>query len=489
MVNVTVSFILDGESPPEPTGPADWVTLVWMCFCIASMLTLFIMSKLREERFFPLRTITSYEFCTLLVCGSIDMFAIFIANEQLESLRDFRRLDCPLWSYWLQYPLGIAPLFIMLSKRILYRTYNFHTKLSLMSPTKKRLIHNWIVAVISASIIGLCLWITVTEASHFDTERQTCVTRYSEKVALCVWVFILTSSIWMTCILLQSGIGKRYMPEWTLVKNMVMLASCIFILNLIINTLGLLRYSVGRSIFGISRGFLYLGCMILLVGKNLFMSFRMYDHSYTKMLLNSYHAYNIKINSIKELSESNKLMNEFIEFCNEKTPKNITDVTNKTMMRKIDPQILSQCYNRIQLWTSNVMLKTTKDDSLAEANAILKLLDDIIPYEDIETLDKLIFSFQNESLGSVEQTKAIFDNAKSHIIYYFQEGWGNEYLSMRNTNMLESRYVEEGDSDDVVALSSEKYYRLKDSSVINKLVGASGAYGNMFDDSVIMDDL
>lgn len=454
-----IEVLIDGDSPPEPTGILDFITLGWIVFCILIMIICAILTKRQQISFYPLRTVTNEELIIICVCGTIDMSAIFIANEQLSWLKDIRHWSCVLWSYWLQYPFGVAPMFVIIVRRMLYRTYNFHRKFSMISMIRKRLIHNWIIFIILSSIIILCSWITVTDATYIDNNSQTCTTEVVEKILLCLWVFICATMSMLMCLILQRGIGKNFISEWRPVKKMVIFMCIVFTLDLLINTLGLLRYSVGRSIFTFSRASLYLFCTIMLVGRNLLLSFKKDQDEYVQETLNSYLTYNISIWNVHELAKSRKLMDEFLNYCTSlRTERIVKTITSSSgAQRVLDPARMAECYRKIQQLKTDVGI-LGHDILITIGKSIINI---IMPELDIPDEVKLHIRTYEYELPDV----SVFASLEKQLLDDFQLGWGDEYLSQRNAKLLEERYQEENS----IPLSNESFISRRGKERLNKL--------------------
>ena len=433
-MKIFVAFTIDGESPPEPTSFLDIATLVIICQALLLMICMAICSKMRQRTFFPLRSVTGVELFVLIFFGAVDMFSTLIANEQISQFIQLRRVDCALWSFWLQYPFGIAVLFVFVIRRMLHKTYNFHKSISLLPIHQKRLLHNWIVMLIMLPILVLCLCVTLSKASHFDENVDACVTNYREKMLLCLWAFSCASASIIMSIALQKGIGKTFISEWRPIRRIVICVAIVLIINLIINIMGLIRYSAGRSIFTLSRVFLHLFCMSMLMGKNIWLSFKMNDE-YTQNVLNSYMAYDISIWSIHELSKSPKLMDQFIRYCSQKITgyAESSDTVNDTP-RQLNAKKMADCYHQIQRWKNqrHIIEKTA---SLAQAKSIIN--DHMKDLEIPKSISDHVIAYQDELPDN------IFVKLEQQLLDDFQLAWGQEYLSERNQNALNARYADE----------------------------------------------
>lgn len=458
-MNISFTLTIEGDAPPEPTGPLDWFTLAWIIFCVLVMLVVSFLVKKRQEIFYPLRSITNGEIVTIVLCGTIDMFAIFVADEQLDNLRDVRHWNCALWSYWLQYPFGIAPLFVLIMRRMIYTCYNFHHGCRYMSMVRKKLLHNWAVFLILAPILVLCIWITGSGATYVDQDKQTCTTEITEKILLCLWVFICGTSSMIMCVILQKGIPKRFLDEWIIVKRLVIAMGLIFLFNLSINITGLLRYSLWRSMFTLSRSFLYLFCLFLLAGKNLYLSFKK-DEEYAQYIINSYIGRNISIWSIEELSKSHRLMREFLKYCNERALVKYVQTTEdgKTYQRELNPRNMAECYQKILQITTDWSSHTRED--LVKMGEFV--LDKLVPKLQIPEDVKYKTLAKRHKLPDT----STFELLESQLIKDFQTGWGEQYLNERNASMLESRYNDEEDANiplnEIVSLPRREHSGLLD---------------------------
>jgi len=462
------SFTLDSDGPPEPTGPADVMTLTWICCSVVLMIAVVILVKVRARKFFPLRSISALEMSVIVICGTVDPISTFIANDQFESLRELRHDNCPLWSYWLEYPAGIAPLFVLIISRMIRHACMFHFTISTYTRQVKKVMHNWTVFGIFLSILAICGWITVSGASHFDEELQTCVTEYREKITLFVWIFLCSASGMILVTVLQRGISKVFIDEWMQTKKLMIFISCVFILDLVINVLGLTRYSIGRSLFTITRTTLYPSCLLALTVENIIMSFKS-ETQRSQAEIRGYLAHSASIWSIVELSKFKKPMATFLDYCvtmiEERVPSSNAGIASA---RLLCPQRMVECYKMIETWRES-RGAVEKGDSIAQAKMIINLTNEMDIPESIR---------QNLINREIELPEDIFSELHNQLLEDFQV-WGDGYLKTMNNSMLSSRLEEE---NELLEVSNGMYLPARS---VNKLKYTGGL---RFDQTLELED-
>jgi hypothetical protein len=158
MVNIVIS--IDSEAPPEPSGPADLLTLVYISNVTLIMLAVCLFMSWRRRYSISLRFKTGSECYVFFLCALIDSFGTFIANQQLSSLNHIRFIDCALWSYWFQY-MPKAIYFCTIMHRILQTGFRFNRFIKNLSTQRKTRIKNISFLVIMVPITVMCMIISI----------------------------------------------------------------------------------------------------------------------------------------------------------------------------------------------------------------------------------------------------------------------------------------------------------------------------------------
>lgn len=370
----------------------------------------------------------------LIICGIINLWGNFVANEHLNFVIPLHRYSCVLWSFWIIF-ISLSGWFTFMFMRLLYRSYQLHPAFKNLSEEKKKIICNWVLLLIATPIFSICFYATYNNSSIFDPEKQSCTTESTAKIMVLTWLVTCGLALVVTSIVLERGIRSMWLTEYKSHRKIIAVAIFITLVNICINIFGLQRYMIGRCIFTSLVALLHFYCIAKLLVYKIYKCINR-DEDYSKRYAQSILAVDANMYSIKELSNSSAIMDEFMQYCinmgtrtiESRAPTKEGEI--KLRNHKIlSPTLMKQMYNEMTKW------KTTfyHNDTLRQVELIhiMRYMDPDQNYP--EKKAKLPSGYIVSS--------DIFDEVIDDILEDYQQGWGQEYLTKfnRNNNYYETK--------------------------------------------------
>lgn len=448
---IDIHIQLDVSSPPEPTGPMDYVTLAFLAVVTLLDIILCFYIYLRGKTYAPLRSNLNYLLYVMVTCGLVNTWGSFVAAKQLDVLEPIRTASCVLWHFWIEYFIGMNGVFLTLMLRVLLRAYRYHSTIKLYSIQSKKILRNWILLAIIAPLFAVCLYATIANASYYDPSFKTCATIIYVKGLLMFWVFVAGLGIFVAGAVLENGIKGEKLSERTSIKRCIIVAAIVGISCAIINTTGLMRYSIGRSLF-----------TLLLLAVHSFMFYSMIgykaykaiinDQDYAISFLSSAAVHDIVFKNLDEIKSSTHVFDDFLQACRNASPRHRL---NDDAQAVISPQPFLICYEAIHRWRTYV--NTHKDpinnDLSIKTNAIINT------YIAESANPRICYdeNIYNEILRRKGQfPEDLFVDLEAHILQELFDTWGPSYIAEWNHKSVLSNYSFNEDDVPLIELIDSK---------------------------------
>jgi len=371
---------------------------------------------IKSRRYLPLRSKTNAFVYGMILCGIVNIWGNFVANEHLSYTIQAHRYSCVLWSFWIIF-ISLSGWFVFMFMRLLYRSYELHPKLKDLSEDKKYVICNWVLLLVATPILSICLYATYFGSTYFDAVKQACTTDPSAKGMVLSWICTCGIGLVIASLVLEKAITDLWLTEYKNHRKILVLAVVITSINIIINVFGLQRYRLGRCTFTVLISVLHFYC----VGKLLFYKIHKCirgDDEYAQRFVQSYMAWDANMYTIKELSASPALMKNFMEFCIESGPK--TFYYDEDKRKFLSPKNMMILYNDINRWKNVTYYQNT--------NRFIEMT---------QLLQSCAHSYVTTKVEPPKDgwiMKDMFDDVLEELIEDFQLGWGEEYLKKFNKN-------------------------------------------------------
>lgn len=434
--NIDIHIRLDVSSPPQETGPMDYVTLVSLCLVTVLEISACIYIYVRSRTYAPLRSNLNPLLYAMVACGLINSWGSFVAAKQLDSFEPVRTASCVLWHFWIEYFVGMNGVFVTLMLRALLRAYSFHDRIKLLSIQSKKILRNWLVLIVVAPLFVVCTYATVSGSSYYDPDYKTCATVIYVKGFLMLWVFIAGLGIFVSGAILENGISGTKLSERSPIRRCLAVAAFVGISCAIINTSGLMRYSIGRSLFTLLLLSVHAFLFASLIGYKTYKALAN-DQAYAFDFVNSKAVHDICFKSLGEIRHTAYIFKDFLAYCNNARPMKRKGVDAEAT---IAPQPFVQCYEQIQRW---------KDQIRASSNPINNLLADkteaIINTYVRERADPRV-CYDESIYGDILVNKGtfpsdLFDRLENHVLQELFDTWGGGYITQWNSRSIYNGYT------------------------------------------------
>lgn len=430
--NIDIHIQLDVSSPPEPTGPMDYATLGALCVVTVLEIVLCIYIRVRNGTYAPLRSNLNNLLYMMVACGLINSWGSFVAAKQLDAIEPIRTGSCVTWHFWIEYFIGMNGVFVTLMLRVLLRAYSFHEKIKMMNIQAKKILRNWLVLVVIAPLLIVCTYATVFESSYYDPQFETCVTVIYVKGLLMLWVFISGLGIFVSGTILENGIKGDNLSERIQIKRCLVVAAVVGVACAVINTSGLMRYSIGRSLFTMLLLSVHLFMFTSLVGYKVYKALKN-DDGYAFEFLNSKAVHDICFKSLYELKHTPYVFTDFLMYCQDMQPIEKGD-------RIIDPTNLLACHEAIQSWKD---FKGVRDEYInpeisIQTESIIKVYVKPNATSRVCSDDNI---YNNILLGKKLFPPNLFDDLDDHVLQQLFDAWGSGYISQWNSKSVLNAYV------------------------------------------------
>lgn len=427
------NLVIDTNKVSEPEGILDWVVFGLVCFVTFSNLFCLFFVIAKAKSYFPLRSKTDIFLFGIILCGLVNLWGNFISNEHIAYIIPIHRFSCVLWSFWIIF-IGLAGWFIFMFMRLLYRSYQFHPRFKHLDEDKKYIICNWTLLLVVIPMISICIYATYFNSSFFDVDTQSCTTENTAKIMVLSWICLCGIGLLITSLILERAIKDEWLTEYQNHRRIIFVAIIITVINIVINLFGLQRYMIGRCIFTSLIAIFHYYCVSNLL------YFKIYkciikDENYSMEFIGSALALDAKMYSIRELSCSKRLMEQFMDFCIQKGQKLIYLKSDTTKTKLLLPMLMKETYKDFLIWR-NVYFDIPSERQTQLISLWLKHFGskskDNIKSSDVRKSSVFFFETNPIIDNKKEIQRTFFDKAIEELIENYEQGWGKEYLQQYN---------------------------------------------------------
>jgi hypothetical protein len=260
MVKIELESVED--TPIESTTWYDYITLTACLFVSVYIGVLTFIVITYRKVYVPLKAKNISNLTVINLAAILHIWATFVANDHIESLRAAKRWDCALWSYVLQYAIALNIWFIA----ILYRAASYTVLFTSKKPkhrkcfANRRYIKGILVVTLTLPMLLLCIYIYSNKGSvSYSSEIGTCVSTLALKVVLLMWVVFGLLVLAVFTSVVHCTVDNKFFRESTEMKHICWTSIAVILLSAAINFSGLINFSMGRSLF--TLGVVILHCV------------------------------------------------------------------------------------------------------------------------------------------------------------------------------------------------------------------------------------
>ena len=357
------------ENEPDPTADADWVTFYFVLFgCSYLIIGLSILWIKHRSHYAPLKTLHPTKLTWLVLFGIVHIIGTFVANDHFAIFIPLLKFNCELWTFWIQYLLGLNAWFIAFILRILECGYVFNNKFELIRTNliaQNRI--NWGVKIgLTLPVLVICIGISATHASQFSDHTEECTTGQMWSISLVFWLIYCILVLVVLTVYVKNGFYSQYLNEVTPLIHIVILCIVIVIIDSYIHFAKLYILSVGRSVSTASIVFLHIFCFTRLVGFKLWKAMKN-DKIYIELFTTSVKIYEENEDDQNRviLEDDQEVLRSFLNYCDKQR-----DVKQENSEFVISPKSLAECYSALYCFETSPSSKLDKQEYKNEFSAL-----------------------------------------------------------------------------------------------------------------------
>ncbi len=248
---------IDTDIPVEPTLIWDYIVLGGaLFFTIYGIIIIIILTKNRNA-YLPLKTKNVPNLVIIIVAGIMHVWGTFLANDHIEAFRYIKHIDCTLWSYVLQYALGLNIWF----SAILYRCTSYGLLFGSMKPgncfANRDKIRILLMVALSLPICTICLLVFILNGSVYSEEMGTCMSKKIWKGAVLLWIVMGLIVLALFTLFVRNRVTDKFYDESKIMKGIAKWSILIITFNAAISFSEFINFSLGRSFFTLNIIFLH----------------------------------------------------------------------------------------------------------------------------------------------------------------------------------------------------------------------------------------
>ncbi len=347
-----VRFTINNDNPVQPTGLPDWIALCYISTATVAILISIIIMLIRGGKYAPLRAKDVPKIIVMGIFGLIHIWFAFMTNEHFEFLTRLQRFQCSVFSFWLQYLLGLNMWFIVLVLRLETYIWIFSERTKNVTKLKFRVVQLITTLALTIPLIGLCIIVSSTNGSIWDEGKRQCTTDILYKFILLGWIvaemILLITIFFMMKKILTSNYYKEYEP----LGNIILLGITIIIVNGFIVVFGGLSYSIGRAIATILIGTLHVFTLFRLAGYTLWKA-TICDNRYATRFITSQKNALVGVYRMEDIiddPENGEIIDDFLKYCNQQKDFSYTDPNREGVKFTVYPIKLAKCREDMIVW-------------------------------------------------------------------------------------------------------------------------------------------
>ena len=496
MEDLLESLAMGRVVPTEPTTVYDWIIFGWLVFVSVFIIASSVAIVVKRKRYAPLRTTTT---ANLLIMGSFGIvhgWSAFLSNQHFEMWLPITLLDCSLWTYWIQFAVGLSGWLIALLNRMLSHGFVLNKNLRYSGRMKRFFWRSVVFLMVFIPIMGICMGITRTGVAVYDPRMRSCYTPPLWKALVSAW---MVWSLVLLCglnVVVERGTRRSHMSEYKAVRLIVILATLTVMANNLISFTGLVNFSLGRCAYTFLLSFVYLISFAKLSSYKIYKALKD-DREYEKRVLSDFRSCVVIYDNVRDLMQAPQLMEKFLDWCHDQEAESLsrerifgTTVSASWKEDKggggkddgkifFQPNHVVKCYKRVREW--KIMSLTIgpgiSSDGTAQIDSLIQKSRDIVNDHMSISATYRIEAFTRSQINNISsnntannQPKNLFDFVEDRLIFLLQELWGYRWLQDfyhteamglldRFDRDFKSSEREDDDSEDIPLVDMQKTRR------------------------------
>ncbi len=461
--------------PTEPTTVYDWIIFGWLVFASSFVIASSVLIMIKRKRYAPLRTTTTANLLMMGTFGIVHGWSAFLSNQHFDMWLPITLVDCSLWTYWIQFGVGLSGWLIALLNRMLSHGFVLNQKMMYAGAFKRFSARAFVFLAVAAPIVGICFWMSRSEATAYDPRMRGCYTPPQWKGLVSAW---MVWSLVLLCglnVAVERGTRKGHMSEYRTVRTIVVLATLTVLVNNFLSFTGLINFSVGRCAYTFLLSFVYLVSFSKLSSYKIYKALRG-DKAYERRVLSDFRSCVVVHNSVRDLVRSPQLMEKFLVWCRNQDagsiPRNrvygtIASPSDPPFGRGTDPIFFQpthvvDCYRRVREWKelsrsigaieSHHEAPSKIDQTVAKSREIVNSHMLAGAAFRLEGFTPEQISYVTSNNTNNDQPNNLFDVVEDRVLYLLQELWGRRWLedfySVEAMGLLDRYDVKSSDDDD-----------------------------------------
>jgi hypothetical protein len=315
-----ISFEIVKDIKVEATTWMDWFSLFVLSVVTIWMSCTLILVHYYKKRYPPLSAKDPTNVSIVILSSMIHLWAIIVAEDSIENARDTRSVSCPLWSFTLQYTLGLNVWLVSLAYRMMKYISIFVTHSRVSYKPRSSRIRYATCALYFLPLLVLDLLVRTQNGCTFSESTGACATGTVWKVCLVslivAWEMLLC---YMTYVVRRTVIHE-FMNESRQLTKVTVASVCVIVVNGTINFAGWTVTSLGRSTFLLVFATFHLYSQATLFYGPLWKAMRK-NRSYAVMFDKSIQPLQsvTMVRTMEDIVSNKKTLYEFLSYCNGET--------------------------------------------------------------------------------------------------------------------------------------------------------------------------
>jgi hypothetical protein len=247
------------DIPIEETTVWDYLALVVSLFAVIYLLVI-VVCLIGNRKYKPLAVKHVPNLVVINVAAAVHVCAVFLSNDHIESIRVIKKINCPLWGYYLQYAVGLNTWFVA----ILYRCASYNLYFLSKNPHWNKCIRNinavriGLVVLLSVPIWTICTLVVLYDGSTYSYEIGTCHGPKGWMMAVLAWTVVGLMLLVIFALVTKANVDNKFFNESKPLKTAAYASIVVIVLGGAVSFSGFVNFSVGRSLFTVSIAIFHL---------------------------------------------------------------------------------------------------------------------------------------------------------------------------------------------------------------------------------------
>ncbi len=423
MKNITFHFTLSEDAGLRSTGLPDWIAFGYVCF-VSTILFTCVLLMITRRKYAPLRAKDLSKLIAMTIFGTIHIWGAFVTNDHFEYLRNIQRPECSLFSFWIQYFLGLNLWLIVLILRLKTYMWVFYDTDNHSNPVHFICWQVITTAVLALPILLICLVTTLQNGVTWEPIHGHCVTHLPYKILLLAWIaFGLITMIYFH-VRIRRKLTTDYYREYEPLGNIVQAGIVVVVFNGLIIFFGGLTFPIGRTIATCLVASLHLFALFRFAGYEMFKA-AICDNAYESKFMHNQRILITKGVTIKDLMGDEQIIEDFLCYCSSKPPMLFKIGETDKELIAIYPNLLVDCRKAILIW----VLKYPSVNDQGNTLDYERVIDEYFSTDSkrYTSIDKNVIERAKAYEGEVVPQN-VFNEMIDYIPAFLSRFWGEDYL-------------------------------------------------------------